>query len=72
MKKTTYRVLQGLSVLSVALFLLFVGLKLDGSVNWSWWWVFAPVLIPIGVTLFAVAVLFALLNHLAKQDKNEK
>lgn len=24
------------------LFLLFLGLKLTGHIDWSWWWVFAP------------------------------
>lgn len=25
------------------LFLLFLGLKLTGNIDWSWWWVFAPI-----------------------------
>ena len=24
------------------LVLLFIGLKLTGHIDWSWWWVFAP------------------------------
>ena len=32
--------------------LLFVGLKLAGSIDWSWWWVLSPLwLLPV-VTLF--------------------
>lgn len=29
-----------------ALFLLFLGLKLCGVIEWSWWWVFAPMWVP--------------------------
>lgn len=34
--------------------LLFVGLKLTGSIDWSWWWVTAPFWIP---PVFVVACL---------------
>lgn len=41
---------------------LFVGLKLTGYINWSWWWVTAPfwgslvlfVLILIGVAIYYI------------------
>ena len=29
------------------LFLLFLGLKLSGSVDWSWWWVFTPLIVQV-------------------------
>ncbi len=29
--------------------LLFVGLKLTNYINWSWWWVISPALIPFGL-----------------------
>ena len=36
--------------------ILFIGLKLTGHINWSWWWVLAPIW---GVfALVLVAVLF--------------
>lgn len=40
------------------LFLLFLGLKLGGVINWSWWWVTAPIWIPWGLTLVAAVVVF--------------
>jgi hypothetical protein len=40
------------------LFLIFLTLKLTGTIAWSWWWVFAP-LYP-AILLYAV-VIFALL-----------
>ena len=26
--------------------LLFIGLKLGGAIDWSWWWVLAPLWLP--------------------------
>lgn len=39
------------------LFLLFLALKLTGYIDWSWWWVTAPLWIPIALSLgiFAIA-----------------
>lgn len=37
--------------------ILFVGLKLTGFIDWSWFWVLSPTLIPIIiVTLIIVAI----------------
>ena len=30
---------------------LFVGLKLTGHIDWSWWWVTAPTWIPLAIAL---------------------
>ena len=35
--------------------LLFIALQLTGYINWSWWWVWSPVLIPVGVCLAVLA-----------------
>ena len=47
--------ISGLMLLS----LLFIGLKLTHSINWSWWWVLAPTWIPTAVALFILG--FALI-----------
>lgn len=47
-----------------ALFLLFAALKLTNHIDWSWWWVTAPLWVPaavmllllLGMTLVAIAV----------------
>ena len=40
--------------------LLFITLKLVGTINWSWWWVLAPFWIPPAILLgFAVLILIA-------------
>ena len=48
----------GVSIFTV-LTLIFVVLKLCGVINWSWWLVFLPTLIPLGI-LAIVLVLFGL------------
>ncbi len=47
--------------LSGALLVLFVGLKLTHYIDWSWWWVLSPVLIPLGILgaiLLGIAMIF--------------
>lgn len=36
------------------LFLLFLGLKLTGFIDWSWWWVTSPLWIGFAIWLFVV------------------
>lgn len=39
--------------------LLFVGLKLGGVIEWSWWWVLSPVWITAGLAaVVGVIILF--------------
>lgn len=38
------------------LFLLFLGLKLTGYIDWSWWWVTAPLWIPAGIVFGFMAL----------------
>lgn len=38
------------------LFVAFLVLKLCGVISWSWWWVFAPLWIPIALFLGFVIV----------------
>jgi len=48
---------------------LFVGLKLTGFINWSWWWVTAPFwggLAVVGVILIAVGILFCFTRVFSK------
>lgn len=40
------------------LFIVFLVLKLTGVIQWSWWWVFSPIWIPLALLLgLALAVL---------------
>lgn len=36
--------------------LLFIGLKLGGIITWSWWWVLAPLWVPM-LAVLIVALL---------------
>jgi hypothetical protein len=47
--------------LGTILFLIFMTLKLTGYIDWSWWWVTAPLWIGVAlvVALFALILMFA-------------
>lgn len=45
----------GLS-LGTVLFIVFLVLKLCGTITWSWWWVAAPIWIPLGLALILIAL----------------
>jgi len=38
------------------LFVAFLVLKLCGVISWSWWWVFAPLWLPIAIFLGIIIV----------------
>jgi hypothetical protein len=42
--------------LSSVLTIIFVVLKLIGTIDWSWWWVLSPTLISTGLWLIFVAI----------------
>lgn len=59
----------GMSLLGVLL-TVFVILKLTGLINWSWWWVLAPVWIPFSVVIVlwvVVSIVFAIFYNRMKQ-----
>lgn len=44
------------------LFLLFLGLKIKGVIDWSWWWVTAPlwgqlIVALVGIVIFIVVII---------------
>ena len=56
--KSTITFTPGLGTL---LTLLFVGLKLTGHIDWSWWWVLSPLWIGLGLIVVFGAILYALI-----------
>ena len=38
------------------LFLIFLVLKLTHLIDWSWWWVTAPLWIPLGLVIIIIAI----------------
>lgn len=43
--------------LSSVLTIVFVVLKLVGTINWSWWWVFSPLLIDAGLIIIGLILI---------------
>ena len=43
----------------------FIVLRLTGHIDWDWWWVLAPLWVPM-LVLFALFVVGELLTHLSK------
>lgn len=50
--------------LGTILFVVFLVLKLTETIDWSWWWVTAPLWIPVGLALviafisWVIAIIF--------------
>ena len=47
-------------LLTTLLTVLFVGLKLTNYIDWSWWWVLAPLWVPLALTALIIFVIFIL------------
>lgn len=46
--------------LPTALFITFLVLKLTNTIDWSWWWITAPLWIPVGLVIVVVLFLLVL------------
>jgi hypothetical protein len=64
-KKATLNLSSDLSFPSV-LFLVFLVLKLTNVIDWSWWWVTAPLWIPILVAILIMAPILYLIGKTPK------
>lgn len=60
----------GLSFSSI-LFLVFLVLKLTNVIDWSWWWVTAPLWIPVIIFLVFVGGLYVFYQILKYYNKNK-
>ena len=58
--------------LSNILTVVFVVLKLTGVINWSWWLVFLPSLIHIGLTLVGLLIVALIALAVYKYDDSNK
>lgn len=43
--------------LGMLLTIIFLILKLTHTINWSWWWVFSPIIITMGLALLCIVVM---------------
>jgi hypothetical protein len=63
--KTTTTVFPFLPTLT----LIFITLKLIGYINWSWWWVLSPILIPLGIMIVDFFVVLIIQSFMNKNKK---
>ena len=47
------------------LFIVFLVLKLTNVINWSWWWVTAPLWIPVSIVLVLLIIAIVILGIIA-------
>jgi len=48
--------------LGTVLFLIFLILKLTHTIDWSWWWVFSPLWIPIAMVILLSILMILFFN----------
>jgi hypothetical protein len=41
--------------------LLFIGLRLTNYIDWSWWWVLAPLWMPLTIVMIGLAIFIGVL-----------
>jgi hypothetical protein len=64
--------------LDVVLFVVFLVLKLCNVIDWSWWWVTAPLWIPVALfvavcaVVFIVGVFIGIVRAIVKSKKGRK
>lgn len=56
----------GMSIGGV-LFLIFLVLKLTNVIDWSWWWVTAPLWIPISIWVVFVVLILGIFSSCFKK-----
>ena len=53
------------SPICMILFIVFLVLKLTNVINWSWWWVTAPLWIPVSIVLALLLIAIVILGIIA-------
>jgi len=66
MKKTN--VTTGSTSICVILFLIFLALKLTNYIDWSWWWITAPLWLPASIGIIVVIPVIAIRIVIAKRN----
>lgn len=47
----------------------FIVLKLTGVINWSWWWVLAPLWMPVGIVFILAIPIFLVKAYFTNKKK---
>ncbi len=58
--------------LSSLLLVLFVGLKLGAIIAWSWWWVLAPLWLPLVLAMVVAIIAVAVQVYVQSENKRGK
>ncbi|MHA1191263.1 MAG: hypothetical protein ACTSP9_03080 [Promethearchaeota archaeon] len=67
------RTLAGSGLLQTLVFVLFLGLKLGGVIDWSWWWVTSPLWLPITIFIaFIILIIIVMIFAMAIKTVVEK
>lgn len=48
--------------LGTVLFIVFLILKLTGTIDWSWWWVTSPLWIPLSLMVVITLIVMTVIN----------
>lgn len=65
------------AIMSGCIAVLFISLKLEGVIDWSWWWVLSPIYAPwllivsILMTIGGVYLVLGLFINVLKKKKHE-
>jgi ACR3 family arsenite efflux pump ArsB len=59
---------------AAALTVIFIVLRANRKIEWSWWWVFSPVLIYIGIPLILLAAcaVYGLIKGVKYPNQNKR
>jgi hypothetical protein len=49
--------------LGTVLFIVFLILKLTGTIDWSWWWVTSPLWIPLSLMVVITLIVMTVINR---------
>ena len=71
-KESNQQLTMGAGMFFELMFLMFLGLKISGKIDWSWWWVFAPIWVPISVVLVILGIIALYLIIYKIVSKNDK
>ena len=72
MNKQKTNITIDLGGLSFILFIVFLVLKLTDVINWSWWWVTAPLWISFGLSLVVLLIYTIVLFFIYGARKRER
>lgn len=56
--------------IDVCSFNVLLVLKLNNAIDWSWWWIIAPLLIPLCIAVLGIIAILSYLGFLLLREVN--